>query len=96
MMVLLPAVQLIQLNPQNNLLTTSLTLLLISYLGYSAQLSGGNECTSRFTMGTYFIDIAISLFLFILATYGSIYGGFSGDDEFLQEETNKVRNMTTE
>jgi hypothetical protein len=42
MMILLPAVQLLQLNPQNNLLTTSLTLLLISYLGYSAQLSGGD------------------------------------------------------
>lgn len=38
---LMPIVQVIQLNPQNNLLTTSLVALLISYFSYSAQLSIG-------------------------------------------------------
>lgn len=41
LIILMPIVQVIQLNPQNNLLTTSLVALLVSYFSYSAQLSIG-------------------------------------------------------
>jgi hypothetical protein len=73
----LPIIQLIQLNPQNNLLTTSLIALLITYFAYSAQLSIGEGCKGRLTSVSYITDVSINLFLFILTTYGTISGGLS-------------------
>jgi hypothetical protein len=75
-MLLLPMVQVLQLNPQNNLLTTSLVSLLIAYFSYSAQLSAGN-CTTRLTPLSYLLDVSANLFLFVFATYGTISGGLN-------------------
>ena len=84
-------VQLRGLNPQNSLLTTSLISLLISYFAYSAQLSFHTGCHYRLTIGSFAIDVAISVILFVISTYGSIEGGLSGEKEyedFLKTETN--------
>ena len=67
-------VQMLQWNPGNNLLTTSLISLLVSYLGYAAQLSLP-ACTTRLTPFAYILDVGVNLFLFVLATYGTISGG---------------------
>jgi hypothetical protein len=72
--VLMFIVQLLQLNPQNNLLTTSLVSLLVSYFAYAAQLSFPG-CKTRLTPFTYILDVGVNLFLFVLATYGTISGG---------------------
>lgn len=78
---LMPIVQIIRLNPQNNLLTTSLVALLVSYFSYSAQLSIGGECRERLKLGTYVADVSVNMFLFILTTYGTISGGLSEEPE---------------
>jgi hypothetical protein len=76
LVLLMPAVQLLQLNTQNNLLTTSLVVLLLAYFSYSAQLSVP-DCRTRLTPVTYLIDVISNLLLFVLATYGTISGGLS-------------------
>jgi hypothetical protein len=76
LMFLMPAVQMVRLNTQNNLLTTSLVALLLAYFSYSAQLSVP-DCRTRLTPETFLIDVIVTLFLFVLATYGTISGGLS-------------------
>jgi hypothetical protein len=78
--VVMIGVQLIQLNPQNNLLTTSLVSLLVSYLAYAAQLSLPG-CNARLTAVTYLLDVGVNLLLFVLATYGTIAGGLGEEEE---------------
>lgn len=78
--VVMVAVQLLQLNPQNNLLTTSLVSLLVSYLAYAAQLSLPN-CNGRLNAVTYLLDVGVNLFLFVLTTYGTIAGGLGEEVE---------------
>jgi hypothetical protein len=76
LLFLMPIVQVFQLNPQNNLLTTSLVALLIAYFSYAAQRNIP-DCGTRLTPFAYILDVAVNLFLFILATYGTIAGGLS-------------------
>lgn len=80
LMVLMPAVQLLQLNAQNNLLTTSLVALLLAYFSYAAQRNAA-DCAHRLTPLAYLLDVAVDLFLFVLATYGTIAGGLSEEPE---------------
>lgn len=75
--VILPIVQLLNLNSQNSLFTTSLVSLFIAYMSYSAQLSFGQGCTSRLNMISYGTDVVVCFSLFIMTTYGSIMGGLS-------------------
>lgn len=76
-LIILPLVQLLQLNPQNSLLTTSLTSLLISYFSYSAQLSFKQGCTYRLNTYSYAADVCVCIFMFILTSFGSVVGGLS-------------------
>lgn len=80
LLFLMPFVQILQLNSQNNLLTTSFVALLVSYYAYSAQISSPN-CTSRLSTSSYIFNIVVELFLFVLATYGTIWGGLSEEEE---------------
>ena len=91
LIVLMVLVQLLNLNPQNSLLTTSLVSLLVSYFAYSAQLSFNTGCSHRLTVGTFAIDVAVSVILFVASTYGSIEGGLSGEEEYeaILEEVQK-------
>jgi hypothetical protein len=75
--IILPIIQLLDLNSQNSLLTTALVSLLISYLSYSAQLSFGQGCKARLTASSFGVDVAVCLCLFIMTTYGSIMGGLT-------------------
>ena len=76
----MPLVQLLGLNPQNSLLTTSFVSLLVSYLSYSGQLSFKTGCQYRLSPASFAVDVVVCLFLFVVATYGSIEGGLSGEE----------------
>ena len=77
-LVVLPIIQLLHLNPQNSLLTTALTGCFISYLSFICQFSydGGDalQC-NRMEASNFVADIVCSTFFFILTMYGSIMGG---------------------
>lgn len=74
LIVVLPAVQLLNFNPQNSLLTTALVSMFVSYLGFIAQFSYGIDGV-RMDLGSLIADIVCSTFFFILSMYGSIMGG---------------------
>jgi len=73
LLIVLPLVQLLDLNPQNSLLTTSAVCLYISYLGLVSQFSK-DQCNALNTAAMV-SDMATSTFMFFLSMYGSIMGG---------------------
>jgi hypothetical protein len=75
MLIILPIVQLLRLNKQNSLLTTSLVSVFIAYLGFIAQFSYGENNLYREDIPSLVADILCSTFVFILAMSGSIMGG---------------------
>lgn len=74
MLIILPIVQILHLNPQGSLLGTAFVSLLISYLSFIGQFSYGNGGV-RMNYGSLIADIACSTLLFIITMYGSIMGG---------------------
>lgn len=69
----LPLFQLLDLNPQNSLLTTAAVCLYVSYLGLISQFS--KESCNSLNTGSMVGDMATSTFLFFLSMYGTIMGG---------------------
>lgn len=95
MLIIMPAIQLLQFNLQNSLLTTSLVSVFVSYLTFIAQFSFGDAVCIRANVQSLAADIVCSTFFFVLTMYGSIMGG-TGQIKFSRNgDINKAMGLTS-
>lgn len=94
-LIILPVIQFLHLNPQNSLLTTSLVSLYVSYLLFIGQFSFGDEVCVRAGVGSLAADFVCSSFVFGLCMYGSIVGGTGQVRVTRDGDINKAMGLTT-
>ena len=78
-------VQLLNFNKQNSLLTTSTLCMLVGYYTWAA---GYSHPSSHLQTDILYSNMAVSFFLLLLSTAGSIYGSTNLDHKDL--ETNSM------